>query len=252
MVMKKVELAWIVNNPARKAALKRRKHGLSKKAKELSSLCDAEVGFVLTSQDDGLRTVWPSEEAVKLLFDRFEMLPPTEQTQKMENQERYLFQIAIKEVDKINRGRKKNNGEEAQEMLNRICEGTSNLDPFTEEGLDNLVLLMDEKLELVGYKEVDDAASLQQAPTLLPHEQFSLPPLPQSIQQMLMDNEWFMETFGHELESLAGPSGGNNEPLIGSRRYRRCLRMLLAQVGLETRRTMICRWHLIQCFESSS
>ncbi|XP_052199517.1 agamous-like MADS-box protein AGL80 [Diospyros lotus] len=209
MPRKKLELAWIVNDSARKATLKRRKEGFSKKAKELSSLCDAEVGFVLTSQDEAQRTVWPSEETVKPMFDRLlMMMSPTKQTQKMENHESYLFEVAIKEVDAINRGRKKNNAEEAQEMLNRIFEGTSNLDPYTIEGLDNLVLLMDEKLKLVGHKEVH--ASPQQAPTL--PQQFPMPPFPQSIQQMLMDNQWFMETFGHQLESInAGPSGGDNE-----------------------------------------
>ncbi|GLJ23993.1 hypothetical protein SUGI_0456600 [Cryptomeria japonica] len=63
----KVQLKWIENRTNRQVTFCKRKNGLLKKACELSVLCDAEVGFIIFS-DNGKIYEYASERYFSIFF----------------------------------------------------------------------------------------------------------------------------------------------------------------------------------------
>ncbi|KAL6135268.1 hypothetical protein ACLB2K_067496 [Fragaria x ananassa] len=60
MTRKKVKLTYITNDSARKATFKKRKMGLMKKVRELTTLCDIDACAIIYSPYDSQPEVWPS------------------------------------------------------------------------------------------------------------------------------------------------------------------------------------------------
>lgn len=71
MTRKKVTLAYIANDSARKATFKKRKKGLIKKVSELSTLCGIEACAVIYSPYDTEPEVWPSVVGAHRAIARF-------------------------------------------------------------------------------------------------------------------------------------------------------------------------------------
>ena len=92
MTRKKVKLAYISNDSARKATFKKRKKGLMKKVSELSTLCGIEACAIVYSPYDAQPEVWPSPIMVQRVLSQFKNMPEMEQSKKMVNQEHFLRQ----------------------------------------------------------------------------------------------------------------------------------------------------------------
>ena len=71
MTRKKVKLAYITNDSARKAIFKKMK-GLMKKVSELSTLCGIDACAILYSRYDSQSEVWPSPLRVQLVVALFQ------------------------------------------------------------------------------------------------------------------------------------------------------------------------------------
>ena len=78
---KKVKLAYITNDSARKAIFKKIK-GLMKKVSELSTLCGIDVCAILYSPYDSQSEVWLSPLGVHLVVARFKKMPEMEQARR--------------------------------------------------------------------------------------------------------------------------------------------------------------------------
>ena len=78
MTRKKVKLAYISNDSARKATFKKRKKGLMKKVSELSTLCGIEACAIVYSPYDAQPEVWPSPITVQLMLSQFKNMPKME------------------------------------------------------------------------------------------------------------------------------------------------------------------------------
>ncbi|KAL6336111.1 hypothetical protein AAG906_010393 [Vitis piasezkii] len=89
MARKKVRLAWIASDSARRACFRKRRAGLLKKMMELSNLCGVEVVMVIFYPDDET-AFWPSKPAMEQLFKRYEEILVMERSKKMLNQENFL------------------------------------------------------------------------------------------------------------------------------------------------------------------
>ncbi|CAI0452719.1 unnamed protein product [Linum tenue] len=102
MARRRLRLAWIPNEAARRATMRKRRQSLVKKVKELSVLCGVPAFIVVYCPDEPEPTVWPPEreEAEKLLA-RFLAAPPFEQTKRTTNQETYL----VDQVGKLQEAR---------------------------------------------------------------------------------------------------------------------------------------------------
>ncbi|QCD98449.1 MADS-box transcription enhancer factor 2A [Vigna unguiculata] len=83
MTRKKVKLAFIVNDSARKATFKKRKKGLMKKVSELSTLCGIDACAIVYSPYDPQPEVWPSPMGVQRVLAKFRRMPELEQSKKM-------------------------------------------------------------------------------------------------------------------------------------------------------------------------
>lgn len=83
MTRKKVKLAYIANDSARKATFKKRKRGLMKKVSELSTLCGIEACAIVFSPYDSQPELWPSPLGVQRVLSHFKKMPEMEQSKKM-------------------------------------------------------------------------------------------------------------------------------------------------------------------------
>ncbi|XP_065854614.1 agamous-like MADS-box protein AGL80 [Euphorbia lathyris] len=105
---KKVKLAFIENNSARKATFKKRKKGLLKKISELKTLCDIQACAIIYSPYDSRPEVWPSEYGVHQVLSRLTMMPEMEQSKKMLNQQSFLRQRINKAIEQLRKQKKDN------------------------------------------------------------------------------------------------------------------------------------------------
>ena len=117
MTRKKVELAYITNDYARKATFKKRKKGLMKKVSELSTLCGIDACAILYSPYDSQPEVWPSSLGVQRVVARFKKMPGMEQSKKMVNQESFLRQRVAKGNEQLKKQRKDNREKEITRVM---------------------------------------------------------------------------------------------------------------------------------------
>ncbi|KAJ0984152.1 hypothetical protein J5N97_002508 [Dioscorea zingiberensis] len=117
MARKKVKLAWIANDSARKATFKKRRKGLMKKVKELSILCDVKACAIVYGPDEKRPEVWPSEPETMRVLSRFKSMPEMEKSKKMMNQEGFLRQRMAKLQEQLHKLEKENREAETKLMM---------------------------------------------------------------------------------------------------------------------------------------
>lgn len=123
MTRKKVKLAYITNDSARKATFKKRKKGLMKKVSELSTLCGIEACCILYSPYDSQPEVWPSPMGVQGVLAHFKKMPEMEQSKKMVNQESFLRQRIAKGNEQLKKQRKDNREKEITHVMYQSLTG---------------------------------------------------------------------------------------------------------------------------------
>ncbi|ESQ28667.1 hypothetical protein EUTSA_v10019731mg [Eutrema salsugineum] len=74
MTRKKVKLAFIENNSSRKATFQKRKKGILKKVKEISTLCGVTVCAIIYSLYTSNPDVWPSTSGVRRVVSDFQTI----------------------------------------------------------------------------------------------------------------------------------------------------------------------------------
>ncbi|KAF5203091.1 agamous-like MADS-box protein AGL80 [Thalictrum thalictroides] len=149
MARKKVKLAWIVNDSARRATFKKRKKGLMKKVSELSTLCGVEACAIIYGPEDPQPDVWPStpSEAHRVLT-RFNSMPEMEQSKKMMNQEGLLRQGISKVKEQLKKQQKENRKFELTQLMYQTLEGKRLPDVETEV-LHELKVVIEEKMKAI-------------------------------------------------------------------------------------------------------
>ncbi|XP_070045560.1 agamous-like MADS-box protein AGL80 [Nicotiana tomentosiformis] len=132
MTRSKVNLAFITNESARKATLKKRKKGLMKKVSELSTLCGIDACAIIYSPyDQDQPEVWPSIMGAQRVLEEFKRMPEMEQCKKMMNQESFIRQRIVKASEQLKKKQKENRKQEVIEVMYQCLTG---------KGLDNLIL----------------------------------------------------------------------------------------------------------------
>ncbi|KAF9669929.1 hypothetical protein SADUNF_Sadunf13G0015800 [Salix dunnii] len=146
MTRKKVKLAYITNDSARKATFKKRKKGLMKKVSELSTLCGIEACAIICSPYDAQPEVWPSPLGVQRVLSQFQKLPEMEQSKKMMNQESFLRQRITKASDNLKKQRKDNREKEVTQAMFQCLTGKS-LQNLNLMDLNDLGWMIDQNLK---------------------------------------------------------------------------------------------------------
>ncbi|XP_061356944.1 agamous-like MADS-box protein AGL80 [Gastrolobium bilobum] len=153
MARKKVKLAFIVNDAARKASYKKRVKGLLKKVNELTTLCGIEACAIIYSQYDPKLVVWPSPFGVHRVLSKFRTMPELEQTKKMVNQETYLNQRIAKAKEQLKKQMKDNRENEMNLLMIQSLSAMEILhNNMTLDDLNDLSWLIDQNLKNVDRR----------------------------------------------------------------------------------------------------
>ncbi|CAN4110863.1 unnamed protein product [Withania somnifera] len=143
MTRKKVKLAFITNDSARKATFKKRKKGLMKKVSELSTLCGIDACAIIYSPYDNSPEVWPNTMgAQRVLADK-----------KMVNQESFLRQRIAKANEQLKKQSKENREKEMTEIMYQGLTGKG-LHHLNLGVLNDLGWVIDQHLKEV-YKRIE-------------------------------------------------------------------------------------------------
>ncbi|WVZ07494.1 hypothetical protein V8G54_020840 [Vigna mungo] len=152
MTRKKVKLAFIVNDSARKATFKKRKKGLMKKVSELSTLCGIDACAIVYSPYDPQPEVWPSPMGVQRVLAKFRRMPELEQSKKMVNQESFLRQRILKAKDQLKKQRKDNREKEMTQLMFQYLSAGKIMHNISMVDLNDLAWLIDQNLKDINRR----------------------------------------------------------------------------------------------------
>ncbi|GMP41164.1 hypothetical protein CsSME_00011359 [Camellia sinensis var. sinensis] len=213
MPRKKVKLAFITNDSARKATFNRRKKGLMKKVSVLSTLCGIDACAIIQSPYESQPEVWPSNLGVQRVLAKFERMSEMEQLNKIMTQESFIRQRIAKANEQLKKKLKDNREKEMTEVMYQCLSG---------RGLQNLSMvdqcdlnwLIDKNLKEIGRK----IESLKKTP-----QQEKLLGVDLAMDAMKRShglNEWInnphYENMGFDGDKMMVPFGGNHNLMWSS------------------------------------
>lgn len=152
MTRKKVKLAYISNDSARKATFKKRKKGLMKKVSELSTLCDVDACAIIYSPYDTQPEVFPSPLGAQRVLAKFKKMPEMEQSKKMVNQESFLRQRIVKADEQLKKQRKDNREKEMTRVMFQRLTGNGGLQGLSMMDLRDVGWLIDQHLREINRR----------------------------------------------------------------------------------------------------
>ncbi|KAL3625672.1 hypothetical protein CASFOL_030526 [Castilleja foliolosa] len=218
MTRKKVKLAFITNDSARKATFKKRKKGLMKKVSELSTLCGIDACAIVYSPYEAQPEVWPDGGGAQFVLSQFKRMPEMEQSKKMVNLDSFIRNRITKAADQLKKLHKENREKEMTHLMYQCLNGKG-MDGLALPELNDMGWLLDQNLKEI-YKRIDGlkkegkgssgvekklpvvemgggvhGGAVQRAAVVVP------PPLQQQQQQLFMD--WLANT------SVQGQTGGS-------------------------------------------
>ncbi|KAL0384712.1 UNVERIFIED_CONTAM: Agamous-like MADS-box protein [Sesamum radiatum] len=123
MTRKKVKLAFITNDSARKATFKKRKKGLMKKVSELSTLCGIDACAIVYSPYDSHPEAWPDGRGAHRVLAQFKRMPEMEQSKKMVNQESFIHHRITKAAEQLKKLHKDNREKEIIHLMYQCLTG---------------------------------------------------------------------------------------------------------------------------------
>ncbi|GFY94340.1 AGAMOUS-like 80 [Actinidia rufa] len=153
MTRKKVKLAFITNDSARKATFKKRKKGLMKKVSELSTLCGIDACAIIYSPYETQPEVWPNTVGAQRVLSQFKRMPEMEQNKKMVNQESFIKQRITKANEQLKKQHKENREKEMTEVMYQCLTGRG-LNNLGMADLHDLGCLIDQHLKGI-YKKIE-------------------------------------------------------------------------------------------------
>lgn len=177
--------AAIPNESLRNTTLQRTRDSLFKKAKELSTLCDVEVGVIIQDKEKTDEFVWPSHHEVEEMLMRFLSIPENKRNQKMSTLEGFLAGIVNKKVEHIRKIHETNDEKESKYLMHELIKGKITIKELDMKQTHRLTALMLDQMnkfeERIQELDNTERQGNQSLPTPNPH--------PHSIIQMLTPSE---------------------------------------------------------------
>jgi ribosomal protein S15P/S13E len=118
MTRKKVRLAFISDDSARKATYKKRKKGIIKKVSELTILCGIPACAIISNPFDSKTEVWPDLAGAKQIIERYQNSSVINGAKNV-NQESFLLQRITKAREQLKKLKHDNH---EKEMTIRMVE----------------------------------------------------------------------------------------------------------------------------------
>ncbi|XP_065857181.1 MADS-box transcription factor PHERES 1-like [Euphorbia lathyris] len=227
MTREKVKIAWIANDTARKASLKKRRTGLCKKVQELTTLCGINAFVIIYSPDEAEPMIWPSRSEVVEMMAEFQSIPELKRFKKMMNLDSYLRERISKiEQQKMKESKKKREGELSL-LMNKLKVHDFDYNCLEPTEKRYLALLIGERRDdikkRIGYIEqthplvpvVQPGAEVAPGPPRLPRPRFE-----ERVQQeagvfranpigSMMRDQWFLDMV-RKSDNVAGGSGSGS------------------------------------------
>ncbi|KAL6514789.1 hypothetical protein OROGR_020368 [Orobanche gracilis] len=223
MTRKKVRLAFITNDSARKATFKKRKKGLMKKVSELSTLCGIEACAIVYSPYESQPDVWPDGRGAQRVLAQFKRMPEMEQGKKMVNQESFIRNRIMKAADQLKKLHKDNREKEMTHLMYQCLTGKG-LQGLAVPELNDMGWLLDQNLKEI-YKRIDGLkkkaaavgnGGVEQKQTMsemsgdadgVVMQRMAMPPVQQ---------QWFTEEWMGNNTSAFGHGGGGGDEMMMS------------------------------------
>ncbi|XP_058782180.1 agamous-like MADS-box protein AGL80 [Vicia villosa] len=200
MARKKVKLAFIENDTARKSTYKNREKGLLKKVDELATLCGVEACAIIYGPYEPQPEIWPSASGVQNVLSKFMTKSEFEQRKKMVNQESFLKE-RISKAEKQFEKQWKDNREKERTMFLFECLSAGNVvqKDMSVAGLNHLAWMIDQNLKEISRRiEADDRNSnTHQSENQIQMEQSLLLPLALPPPTMSNNEDIAMMSHGH-------------------------------------------------------
>ena len=151
MTRKKVKLAYIRDDSARKATFKKRKKGILKKVSELTILCGIQACAIISNPfDDSQNEVWPDPEGAKQVIERYQSSVIDES--KNMNQESFMLQRIAKAKDQLKKLRKENHEKEMTLSMYEYMQSKELPENLTIADLKDLDKLIDQNMKDIENK----------------------------------------------------------------------------------------------------
>ncbi|XP_060200130.1 MADS-box transcription factor PHERES 2-like [Lycium barbarum] len=144
---------------------------LSKQANDLCTLCDIPIALIIFSPGEISPTIWPNEDAAKVIVTRYLSHTKTEKFKKSVKLETYLSSKLEEKENNIRKPEKRNKEKKIEIACNRLYEGKVNifdLDATKINELLKLSALAQDKLE-ERKKQLKQQSHTSQPPSLLSH-----------------------------------------------------------------------------------
>ncbi|XP_058766256.1 agamous-like MADS-box protein AGL80 [Vicia villosa] len=149
---RRVKLAFMVNDSARRITYTKRKKSLIKKIDELATLCGIEACAIVYSDFHSEPEIWPSPWEVQRVVTKFRSYSDFEKGKKMLNQESFLMQRIVKSKEQLAK-LEKNNWEAEKSLILFQCLAKENfIDTLNTNILNDLAFDINEKLEKITSK----------------------------------------------------------------------------------------------------
>ncbi|GKV09120.1 hypothetical protein SLEP1_g20665 [Rubroshorea leprosula] len=152
MGRKKVKHELISNESVRKVTFRKRKAGVLKKLRELTTLCGVPACAFIFSTYDAQPDIWPSSLEALDVLEQFKNLSPKKQGKYMLNQKVFLRRSIFKLEEKLEKQRKKNQELEIELTLAGSLPSESESYMNDAERLGEMVRVLDEKIKSVTDK----------------------------------------------------------------------------------------------------
>ncbi|KAI3698321.1 hypothetical protein L2E82_41780 [Cichorium intybus] len=176
MTRKKVKLAFITNDSARKATYKKRKKGLMKKVNELSTLCDIEACAIIYSPYEAQPEVWPTNSGLQRVLAQFKRMPEMERSKNMLTQESFIRKQITKANEQLKKQTKANREKEMTEVMYQCLTGKGSIANLSLPDLNELGGMVDQTLKdisrrIESLKKAVPGKSVASPPPLPPRPQ---------------------------------------------------------------------------------
>ncbi|CAH1414663.1 unnamed protein product [Lactuca virosa] len=152
MTRKKVKLAFITNDSARKATYKKRKKGLMKKVNELSTLCGIDACAIIYSPYEAQPKVWPTNRGVQHVVSQFMRIPEMERSKNMLTLESFIRKQVTKTNEQLKKQMKENWEKEMTEVMYQCLTGKGSITNLSLPDLNDLGGLVDQTLKHISRR----------------------------------------------------------------------------------------------------
>ncbi|KAK2441520.1 hypothetical protein P8452_20278 [Trifolium repens] len=152
MTGRNTELEYKTDNSKRKSTFQKRKNGIIKKAKEITTLCRTDTCAIIYEENNPRATVFPSKDGVQKVLNKFRNFPESEQRKTMVDHEGFVRQSIEKARAKLKKEKDKSKKKEMNNQIDHFIQ-TGEFDGYVSESdLEDLSSLIDSNIKEVEHR----------------------------------------------------------------------------------------------------